>query len=320
MLPRTSWLLPLLLAFPALPLLAQEGLEEKQRVEQRQQNPERGRPEPTHKAGDTGDGATREEADGATSPRAAPAEAVSNACSVLGMVNPPRLAPGESGTLTVICALQHRAVIQADAGWKVTYEPSQGGKNEVQLGAWTLKPAGLGTLEERFKGKPVYDNQAQVLIPITIAAGTPYGKYRVTMRLEVPLTDGSSGQQLGLFRGEPGIDIQVGASMPRPVVRGAAPKSDGPARGPSDVVVQAVGTTAPGAGQAKPSPTQGAAVQGGTLQDVGAGKPNSNPKGSEPEAGPTDSTPTGSAFPMVPVAVGGALLLALILLLARKKR
>src|SRR5262245_32814150 len=50
-------------------------------------------------------------------------ESLSNACSLQPMCSPKRLAPGETGTVTLLLALQAHAVIQADAVWQVTYKP-----------------------------------------------------------------------------------------------------------------------------------------------------------------------------------------------------
>ena len=45
-------------------------------------------------------------------------EALSAASSLQTMVSPPRLAPGETGTITLLLALQPHAVITADAAWR----------------------------------------------------------------------------------------------------------------------------------------------------------------------------------------------------------
>lgn len=322
MLLRTRWLLSSLSLFPLPILTAQEGQEEKLRIEQ-QQNGGQGRREPIQKAGDSGDADVKDGADGVSAPRAAAAEALSNACSVIALVNPARLAAGETGTLTVVCALQHRAVILADAPWRVTYEPAQGAKKEVLLGAFALKPAGLGTLEERFKGKPVWDNQAQILIPISIAPGTPHGKIRVTVHVEVPLTDGSTGTQLGLFRGDPGIDVQVGAAMPRPVVRGAPAKSEAAGQsGPADVVAHAAVSEPSKAPKQTPTPNPvvpSGAPNGATQEPpVAKAAPAGGSPLIEPESG-GESAPSATTFSMLPVALGGGVLLLLVLVLARKK-
>ena len=326
---RIAWLFVLSFWFQAAPATCQEGQEEKVRVEGQNQG---GRREPGQKSGDAGQGETKEDpgADGTGAVGvAAPGEALANSCSVLAMLNPPRLAPGETGTLTLICALQHRSVIQAEANWKLTYAPTQGEKGEIILGAWQLKPPGLGTLEEKFKGKPVYDNQASIQIPVSIAAGTPFGKYRISTQLEVPLTDGSTGQVLGLYKTQAGVEVQVGAAMPRPIVRGAQPKTGGipVTAGPGDTVTPGVAPVGSDAGKgtspkATPPVGQGARPQPVTKPaGVSDGAPANSAQGaSDLTPGQTPDEPgEPRSFPILPIAAGAGVLLLLIAVLARRK-
>ena len=240
-------------------------------------------------------------------------EMISNACSVVSMGSPARIAPGETGTLTILLAMQSHAVIVPGSQLQLNYEPTQG---EISLGTWELKPPPLGSLEPKFKGQPVYENTAQIEIPIRVAGGAPHQKHRVKALVEVNLTDGNTGNPLGAFRAEAAAEANVGPSLPKPPVR-FVPRT-APANPAAATAGESASRPAPGAqgkvSQLPTDPASGSAARLAAAQDKpeGTGAADLGPA-EEADHGPAD-------LPILPIGMGLLGLLALLALLASRKR
>jgi hypothetical protein len=229
-------------------------------------------------------------------------------CRFLASMKPAKLLPGQSGTLKIVATLQGHAVLPAPSQLEMTPAPSQG---PISIGAMTIKPAETGRLEKGYLGRPVYENYAELEVPVTMAANAELGKkHLVAVDMKFDLYDGNSAQVIGRFVDRVATEVKVG-SVPDPAVA-MRPRST------------------PGAGKvdkpAEPSPkeTQPAnstpALQGNVIA----------PAPVAPATEPAPVTPEGQSVPQPAVEDGGTLpmgafvgigvvLLVLVLLLARKK-
>ena len=146
---------------------------------------------------------------------------------------PHRLAPGQTGTMVAVLSLQGNAVMVPGMQVAVTYEPQQG---EVALGQWGILPAKPCTLYPKFKEQTLYEKYAQIEIPVSIAAGAKHGKHLVKLAMTIEISDGQSGDKLGVPRGDFQHEIVVGEPVPQPaplVVAGADSGTSAPDASPA---------------------------------------------------------------------------------------
>ena len=230
-------------------------------------------------------------------------------CRFLMTVNPPKLMPGQSGTVKILATLQGNAVIPSPAPFEMVTRPQQGA---ISLGALAFQPASPGRLASGYLGRPVYDNYAVIEIPVTMAPTATLGsKHVVEVDMKFDLYDGVSTQPIGRFLDRSATEVEVGQVLD-PEVKGAArrPTADDspkPDALPSEPPRNADAKVAP------PAPSlQANAVPAPT-------KPVAAP---EPTAAPETPLPTedqGGDLPLPLMLGGGALLLVVILLMSRRK-
>ena len=129
------------------------------------------------------------------------------------MVRPRRLAPGESGDLYVHVTLRGHAVVVPGATISLTYDKAQG---PLAFGEEKLRPAAPGVREERFKGKPVWDDALTFEIPVSVRSDAKFGNAAFVGSVQLEVSDGRTGQLIGRFRAEAPGRILIGRPFPRP--------------------------------------------------------------------------------------------------------
>jgi hypothetical protein len=238
-------------------------------------------------------------------------------CRFVAACRPPKLMPGQSGTLLITAILQGQSVLPAPL--QMTMTPRVPG-DLVTVGTLAAHPAEPGTIAKAYIGRPVYENTAVFEMPITMAATAKLGqKQPVAVDLQFDVYSGESGQAVGRFVERVSTDIEV-APYVEPAVSGrATPKAQDAAQ-PVPV--------APAASSSDPEQSDASAskpandAMGGVALPVPA--PGAGPEEvPEPQStGGSELPPTGSEGGGVPgmLIVGGvAFLLVIVLLLMRKK-
>lgn len=219
--------------------------------------------------------------------------------------------PGQSGTLLVTATLQGAAVIPSPPPIELTAPAQQG---MATLGALAVHPADVARLAPAYTGRPVYDNYMVLELPVTLSPEAQIGKkVPVVIDLKFDLYDGASAQPIGRFVDRATAEIEVGTE-PNPQV--SLPSAAGSAPAP----VEAVGAVAASAPQAKdPAAANPAAVGGNALSSPpqAPATPDLAVAGGD-EANLSDLTES-EGLPLWPLVAGGGLVVALVLLLARKK-
>jgi hypothetical protein len=241
-------------------------------------------------------------------------------CRFVAAIKPQKLMPGQSGVMVVSALLNGQAVLPSPAPMEMVGARQQG---FVSLGELGFHPAELARQAPGYAGRPVYDNYAIFEIPVTVAADATVGtKQPVFVDLRFDIYDGASAQPIGRFFDRATAEVEVGRTLD-PVVQGGQSGASAP-------VVDPLSTAA-----VQPSePLAGSSASGAS--DGGDGKliRGQEPATSEHPAAelPTDSelpgAPTSGWSPapedsgMLPLPVwlgGGALLLVIVLMLARRK-
>lgn len=239
-------------------------------------------------------------------------------CRLHISVTPPKLLPGQSGTVKVLMAFQGKAVLPVPAPLELVGAAQQG---MLTLGAYTLSPAPMGKLASAYLGRPVYDNYAVLEMPVTMSPSAALGsRHVVAVDLKFDLYDGSSGQPIGRFLDRVATELDVG-TVPDPAVRGGAKKPASEPRvveAPPAKVVSAANEPAGSAAglQANvitppPAPTPAAATS--------EKAPSTAKGGLSPVDGSLPVEDAGADLPMPLLIGGGVLLVGIVLLLARKK-
>ncbi len=174
---------------------------------------------------------------------------------------PRRLAPGESGIVSIVLILQNPAVVLSDAAIGLEYAPAQGG---FEMGQFRVLPAALGTLATRFIGTPVHDNSVTIEIPVTVSNSALHSDVRLSFQAKVPLTDGSTGAALG----EGQIPVQgqakIGRPLPRPNIAMGGSTSGAASTAAVAVEPDETGPVDDGGAKPAPAPTHRVA-SGGTM-------------------------------------------------------
>lgn len=223
--------------------------------------------------------------------------------AALAGLKPRRLAPGASGVVTLVLALQTKGVLLAGSEFQVTYSREQ---QPVRLGAWTREQPKPSERYPRFADVPVFDDTVEVEIPVQVDQGARHGSFPIRINVTFPVHDGASGSELGTYRNSVVCSVEVGAPLPRPTVRRPAEsggdRSSGgdPAVGGSEA--GAPDPTTPGA----PAPTGGDPIEPGVL---GGAAPADAASGAvEPSRGPSPEPGRGATWVW---AALGALVLGL---------
>ena len=141
-------------------------------------------------------------------------------CGVLPGFDPRRFGPGQSGRLSIVLALQSKAVLEPGSEFTLSYEARQG---PVRLGEWTRRPARRSKHYSRYADNPVYDETAQIDIPVSVDGGAAHGNYTLRLRMQTVFHDGVSGEVLAQYEDDIPCRLMVGRPLPSPVARIVAP-------------------------------------------------------------------------------------------------
>ncbi|MBM3975061.1 MAG: hypothetical protein FJ301_13280 [Planctomycetes bacterium] len=241
--------------------------------------------------------------------RNAPTSGASAYCRFSVSVSPPKLLPGQSGTLKVLAALQGNTVMPAPAPMELVAPAQQGA---LTLGPMVAQPAALGRLAAAYLGRPVYDNYAIFELPVTMAADAAMGsKHIASVDMKFDLYDGASAQPINRFLDRVALEIEVGR-VPDPAVQGFAAS----AAEPPEPVTKPANVQAPTSAS---SPTEPSPLVGNVVVPDNRPEPSSAADApTELGDGPAPVVQPSAGLPM-PLLVGGAALLLVVGMLLRRK-
>lgn len=235
-------------------------------------------------------------------------------CRFVPALKPAKLLPGQSGTLVISALFNGQAVMPSPAPMELLGGNRQG---VVTLGGLSVQPAEMGRHASAYLGRPVYDNYAILEIPVTVAPDAPLGtKQPVSIDLRFDIYDGASAQPIGRFVDRINAEVEVGR-VPDPAVVGmpVAAGDAGPTREAPSTTVPSQ-STEPAAGSAG----RIIGAQAAPSERESQVPPVQEPEGSgatDPDWSRLDAEDRASPAPFW--IGGGVLLLALVLLLTRKK-
>ncbi|MFN3241777.1 MAG: hypothetical protein ACE37K_09725 [Planctomycetota bacterium] len=233
-------------------------------------------------------------------------------CRFVTAMRPPKLLPGQSGTMLITAVLQGRSVMPAPSQVAMTAQPSK----LVQVGSLLARPAQVGTIHEAYRGRPVYENTAVFEVPVTLTPEAKLGdKAQVAVDLEFDIYDGRTAQAVGRFIERVQAQVEV-APYADPEVEGRKMREDQTERAePVTPPSAANGDNVGPAGSQKPD------AMSGNANTVAPPQPR-EPVETE-TSDPVDDLPMASTeeggFPTMLIVGGGAILLVIVLLLMRKK-
>ena len=230
-------------------------------------------------------------------------------CRFVATMRPPKLLPGQSGTLIVTAILQGQSVMQAPNPVEMTPRVSPG---FATLGALSARPAPMGTIHQGYLGRPVYENTVIFEVPVSVSSSVKLGEtVPVAIDLEFDIYDGDSTRVVGRFIERVQTTFSVAQHVDPPVV-------------PISAATESVEDDAP----AQSSAGDGSPVASGR-PDILTG-PAATPT-VEPEPTQHVAADDGQDEPPMPVAPaagssryllylgGGILLMVVLLSLARKR-
>ena len=232
-------------------------------------------------------------------------------CRFVGAMIPPKLMPGQQGTIRVAVAMLGAAVLPSPPPLELLSPPNM---NKVSLGGLTVHPAEPGVLAAGYRGRPVYENTMILEVPATMGTEVKLGeKVSFSLDFRFDLYDGVSAQPIGRFVDHVVVEAEVGTS-PDPAVPGLGTKPPAVAVTASETPVAsapvASNTSAPLAGQ---NPMPANAPPPSATESA----PNTTSSSAPAVAPSTEDQDSGPPF--VLFGVGGVVVLALVVLLARKK-
>lgn len=234
-------------------------------------------------------------------------------CRFVAACRPPRLLPGQSGTLLITAILQGSAVLPAPLQMTMTPRVAP---DSVLVGDMMARPAQPGVLAKGYLGRPVYENTAVLEVPITMGNGAKIGsKQPVSMDLKFDIYDGTSAQIVGRFVEHVATEVEVGEYID-PVVAGRTPKANTEEpRAPIKVDEPAAPKSAESNTDREPIKVTAPANENP--------QPDNNKAKDVPEpveSGDLPPTTEGEdGMPIMLIAGGGAFLLIIVLLMMRKK-
>lgn len=236
-------------------------------------------------------------------------------CRLHISVTPPKLLPGQSGTVKVLMAFQGKAVLPVPPPLELVGAAQQG---MLSLGAYTLSPAPMGKLASAYLGRPVYDNYAVLEMPVTMSPSAALGsRHVVAVDLKFDLYDGSSGQPINRFLDRVSTEVDVG-TVPDPAVRGGAKKPVSEPRVVAQVPPAKVASAATEPAGSTPA-LQGNVITPAATAATSEPAPSTARGGASASDGSLPVEDAGGDLPMPLLIGGGVLLLGIVLLLARKK-
>jgi len=120
---------------------------------------------------------------------------------------PPRIAPGQSGTLRLMMLLKQDAVMPPSGASNIELQPVQG---PLAFGTPQLRPARPAQLAEAFRGKAAFDDFAVFDIPVTVGATATAGAHPVNLSLAYELYRGKTGGWIDRFLDRVEVEVLVG--------------------------------------------------------------------------------------------------------------
>jgi len=232
-------------------------------------------------------------------------------CRFVAACRPPKLMPGQSGTLLITAILQGAAVLPAPL--QMTMTP-RSAPESVAVGDMMARPAQPGVMAKGYLGRPVYENTAILEVPITMGNEAKLGsKQPVALDLKFDIYDGSTAQIVGRFVERVSANVEVGQYID-PVVAGRKAK---PTIEVSEPAIKVDDPVAPPEAKTDRDPIEVTNTAGNVPQ------PDNNVVDDGPEeavgSGELPSTEE-DGMPIALIAGGGAFLLIIVLLMMRKKQ
>lgn len=234
-------------------------------------------------------------------------------CRFVAAVKPAKILPGQTGVIRVSALMNGQAVLPSPAPMELIGAPRQG---LATLGGLSFHPAELGRHAAGYIGRPVYDNYAVFEVPVTIAADAVIGtKQAVSLDLRFDIYDGVSAQAIGRFVDRVTTEVEVGLALD-PAVQGGTKPASTPEAEASKAPV-GTGATAGADRDAATEPTS-RVIHGQDPVMV----PQTAPFVDAAPVPDRESLPPpteGGDLPLPVLLGGGGLLLAIVLMLARRK-
>ena len=232
-------------------------------------------------------------------------------CRFVAAMRPPKLLPGQQGSLLVTAILQGRSVLEAPTPVVMT---PRSVAQLVEVGAMTTRPPALGTIHKGYLGRPVYENTAVFEVPVTLSQSAKLGeKVSVALEFEFDVYDGDSAQVAGRFTERVNATVEVAPHLDPPV----QPRQTGDEAGEEEGAEPAQPSTPP-ASVSAPASSGPPVIRGGRTLP---GEPADDPQIVDEAEEPPSPVAGGDALAVsyAPLIGGGIILLAVLLLLLRKR-
>ncbi|MCC6671466.1 MAG: hypothetical protein IT458_10415 [Planctomycetes bacterium] len=123
-------------------------------------------------------------------------------------VQPARIRPGSVGSLCVVLALREPAILESSSRLAVELAETSGA---LTFGHWQLVPRGSPSALNGYRGRPVHEDTATILVPLRAGAHVADGVRRITIRVRADLNDGATASSLGAWEGQTAVDVYVAA-------------------------------------------------------------------------------------------------------------
>jgi hypothetical protein len=229
-------------------------------------------------------------------------------CRFVAVCRPPKLLPGQSGTLVISAILQGQSVLPSPLQMTMTPRVKLG---SVSLGDLVARPALPGTIAKAYLGRAVYENTAVLEVPVTMGKDvTLGGKTSVAVDLQFDVYDGDSGRALGRYIERVTTDVDVAPHVDPQIAGRQAQQEDEP----EPVAIAPTGTTDSEVAAAPGSEAMsGTAAVVATVAEEPVDVDESAVSGELP---PTDGD--SLTISTMLTLIGGALLLVIIALRMRK--
>jgi predicted RecA/RadA family phage recombinase len=229
-------------------------------------------------------------------------------CRFVAVCRPPKLLPGESGTLMITAILQGQAVLSSPLQMTMTPRVNLG---SVSLGDLVAHPALPGTMAKAYLGRPVYENTAVFEVPVTMGNDVRLGeKTSVSVDLQFDVYHGESGLPVGRFIERVTTNVDVAPHIDPQIVGRKTKSQDEP---------EAVSIAPPKPTNSETTTKPDSNAMGGTAVVIPAGGSELVEVDEPATSGdlpPTGGDGGGVSFMMI--IGGGVFLLAMLVLLMRK--
>jgi hypothetical protein len=231
-------------------------------------------------------------------------------CRFVAVCRPPKLLPGQSGTLIISAILQGKSVLPSPLQMTMTPRVKLG---SVSIGNLVAHPALPGTIAKAYLGRPVYENTAVFEVPVTMGKDVKIGeKTSVTVDLQFDVYDGDSGRALGRYIERVTTDVDVAPHVDPPIAGRQAKQEDEP-----EPVAVAPTETTDSEAAANPDSKAMSGTAAVVVPTVAPEPVDVDESATSGELPPTDGDSLSISIMLT--VVGGALLLGIIALRMRKK-